>query len=157
MGVSKLLNPGSGGGNDFVKVKELFFDRQAVMTAMDKAVIKNLNKFGGYVRRAAQNSIVHKGGYSQPGHAPHSHTDVLKRNIFYYADLSNQSVIIGPVKLGKKYSDVLPILEYGGATMRRGKPAHYEARPFMQPAFERAKTRKATKDIWQNSIEKKGV
>ena len=91
MGISKALNPGSGGGTDFIKVKELFFDRKTVMSAMDKAVLKNLNKFGGYVRKAAQNSIVHKAGYSQPGHALHSHTDLLKRNIFYYADLSDQS------------------------------------------------------------------
>jgi hypothetical protein len=156
MSFAKALNPGSGGGSDLIKVKDLFFDRAAVMSAMDKAVIKNLNKFGGYVRKAAQNSLVHKGGYSKPGHAPHSHTDLIKKNIFYYADIGKQSVIIGPVKLGKKYSDVLPILEYGGATIRRGKPAIYAARPFMQPAFERSKTRKALKDIWQNSV-KKGV
>lgn len=154
MGLFKSFSPGSGGKNDLLRVKELFFDRKPIETAMDKAVRKGLDKFGAYVRRVAQNSIVPKPGYSRPGHAPHGHTGLLRRYILYYADLSKQSVVIGPAKLGKRYSDTLTMLEYGGRTTRRGKPAVYEARPFMQPAFNRAKSAKKLKDIWSNSVKR---
>lgn len=138
-----------------VDAKRSFFDRIAVINAVDKATRKALGHIGGTVMKTARNSIIRAAEHpeagkkgkkvsklntSLPGHPPLSHAeDLLKRGIFYAYDRENNSVVIGPVLLNGirgDRRDALEMLEYGGYTTRRGKPARYRARPFMGPAME---------------------
>ena len=98
-----------------------FFDRDAIMKAVDKGIRKQLGWFGGYVRRAARNSIKDNLGYSKPGSPPFSHTGLLKNFIFYVYNYKTQEVIIGPAKTNQRNAwgyggkkTIPETLEYGG-------------------------------------------
>ena len=98
-----------------------FFDNDAIMKAVDKGLRKQLGWFGGYVRRAARNSLKTQVGASRPGSPPFSHTGVLKNFIFYTYDSKTQTVIIGPAATTQKnarsygnYKTIPETLEYGG-------------------------------------------
>lgn len=98
-----------------------FFDRDAIMKAVDKGLRKQLGWLGGYVRRAAKNSLKTQEGSSKPGSPPFSHTGVLKNFIFYTYDFKTQTVIIGPAATTQKnarsygnYKTIPETLEYGG-------------------------------------------
>jgi hypothetical protein len=115
-----------------------FFDRAKVMSAIDPATRRVLSGFGAFVRRRARSSIRTRKRISTPGAPPSSHTGLLKQFIYFSFDAASRSVVIGPAKLNKPGD--MAVLEHGGDTTlrRRGKSfrAHYEARPFMQPAFD---------------------
>ena len=139
-------------------IKDWFFDRPAVEKLMSKIARKALSKFGAYVRTRAKTSIRKRKGHSEPGKPPHSHQGLLRSNIFFAFDPGRRSVVVGPVALAGKDmgADVLEVLEYGGEeeipqpyyrTLPTGKIvtshlwgkkilAHYEARPYMQPAYK---------------------
>lgn len=121
--------------------KNGFFDRAAVIGAMDATARKVLSKFGAFVRRSAQLSIRTRKGHSPPGSPPHGHVGLLRKFIFFSWDNDRRSVVVGPAKLnGRASSDAPKALEYGGWFNRRGRNgprvANYPARPFMGPAFD---------------------
>ena len=64
--------------------KQLFFDRQAVISKVDAATRRVLSKFGAFVRRSAKSSIRKLKKPAPPGHPPSSHTGLLKKFIFGY-------------------------------------------------------------------------
>lgn len=149
-------------------VKKIFFDREVVIRATKDADRKALGRIGSYVRSVAQNSIKKApeakrekktGKYnknyvavSPPGSPPFSHTGRLKRGILFGYDAANISVVIGPTLLpnsGKNPPDAPEMLEYGGNTRRKGKPAKYRARPFMGPAMEKSEP---FDRFWKDSI-----
>ena len=107
----------------------------------DKATRRVLSKFGAFVRTRARTSIRRRKAASAAGSPPSSHTGLLRRWILFGYDAGSRSVVIGPAKLGgAKGSNAPAALEYGGpATNAKGRAIQIGARPFMRPAFNRAK------------------
>jgi hypothetical protein len=128
-------------------VKKTFFDRQKVIDATSKADRKALGNIGGYVRKTAKSSIKQGEGISPPGSPPRSHTGRLKKGVLYGYDSVKKSVVVGPTLW--RTSEPLELLEYGGATRRKGKPARYRARPFMGPAMDAAEP---LDRFWKDSV-----
>lgn len=144
---------------------ESFFDRDAVMKAVDADIRKKLGWFGGYCRKTARSLLKDVDGPSNPGEPPHIHTIYIRRHIgwarkrlavpraahlfkdsvLYSYDSRLQRVVIGPFLFngGNPDNPVPAILEYGGTQIvKRGAKrervvAHYRARPYMQPSFEK--------------------
>jgi len=119
-----------------------FFDRQAVVDALDAATRSVLGRFGDRVRKAARSSIreTKSDKPSKPGKPPRSRTGALRQGIVYAYDPNEKSVVIGPMKLNR--STPAPALHELGGTARivekdRVKTAMYPARPYMRPAFEK--------------------
>jgi len=154
--------------HSIANVKRLFFDRQAVLNAVDQATRRVLSRFGAFTRRIAKNSIRQRRGTSAPGTPPFSHTGLLRKFLFFAYDPSARSVIIGPARLrGRGYGEAPALLEYGGAGERsflaktgstvpgqglawRRKHVHIRPRPYMGPAFVKAKEN--LPDMWANSV-----
>ena len=138
----------------FARTKQLFFDRKAVTSALDKATRKVLSTFGALVRKTARWSIRKRKRASLPGQPPSSHTGLLKRFLFYSYDDSRRSVVIGPAKLNAKNTGAPEVLEYGGSTTleigKEKRKIQIASRPYMNPAFEKTKTQ--LPHLWRNSI-----
>lgn len=124
-----------------IEVKKLFLDRDRVIKATDRAQRRALNRVGGAIRLTARRSIRKRKKSSAPGKPPSSHTQRLRRGIFYAYEPKRTNVVIGPVSEGTP--EQLEALEAGGnveiQTKKRGEPARretikIEARPFMGPA-----------------------
>lgn len=124
------------------RVKELWFDRQAVTQAVDRACRQKLARFGYLVMRDARESIRKRKAPSSPGQPPSSHTGLLRRFIFFSYDPARRAVLIGPTKLGKS-GDQPHALEFG-----RGRLV---PRPYMRPAFARQLERNMP-GIWRNCM-----
>jgi len=127
--------------------KALFFDRPEVLRMMTKKERSMLSRFGAFVRQRAKSSIKKsvKGQISRPGKPPKSHTGLLKSAIYFSADSSRRSVVIGPTLFGNKTGEELAALEQGGMSTitesaggaaRKRRRVYVRARPFMLPAFK---------------------
>ena len=138
------------------QAKSAFFDRRAVMNAVDRAERKVLSKFGAFVRTASRSSIRTRKRVSRPGEPPSSHTGLLKRFIFFVYERQRHSVIVGPVRLNQKAGEAPSTLEFGGPSkvfdrrLRRIRPIQIKARPYMRPALE--KERAKLPPLWANSV-----
>ena len=141
--------------------KKWFFDRQAVMDAVDRAALRNLSRAGSFIRTAARSSLRKRRRISRPGEPPSVHTAdrvATLKNIWFIYDPIQRSVVVGPVKLPGsrlRMSDretVPALLEFGGTAMvgRRRRVSRYAPRPFMGPAMERELPKFA--NIWANSV-----
>lgn len=136
---------------DFVRVKKLFFDKATVMSAADRATVRELSKFGAHVRRRVKSSIKpapkreatarkrgligEAGRYvSSPGSPPLSHVGTLRDSIYFASDPGARSVVIGPIAF-RGSGRGAKALEESGESERRGKPIFIRPRPFMKPAF----------------------
>ena len=148
-------------GKAIVRVKQMFFDRAAVVSAVDKATLKVLNHIGGLIRLTARRSIRDASAHNQvskAGKPPLSHCGLLKNYIWYSYDKSNRSVVVGPVALNAKGKDVPHTLEYGGYSEEKGrrwtgtKNVFIKPRPYMAPALD--KHTPAIAAMWKNSISK---
>jgi hypothetical protein len=130
----------------FELARASFFDREAVIKAMDRATRKALSKAGAFVRTRARSSVRKRKAVSEPGSPPSDHGGALKRLLFFAWDAQSRSVVVGPVPFEAARSTgqrprAPEALEEGGpvtATTRRGKRLNllYRARPFMGPALE---------------------
>ena len=85
--------------------KAMFFDKAAVIGAVDKATRKVLSKFGAFVRTGARHSLRKRKSTSDPGEPPSSHTGLLKKFILFGYDREHRSVVIGPMRLNQKIGD----------------------------------------------------
>lgn len=138
--------------------KQMFFDRKAVTSRLDRTTRKVLSRFGAFVRTGARHSIRKRKGVSKPGEPPSSHTGLLRNFIFFGYDRDRRSVVIGPQRLNQKVGDAPHALEYGGPSAvvegprgrRRKRRIKVAARPFMGPAFEREKPKLPA--MWANSV-----
>lgn len=133
-----------------------FFDRKAVMDAVDPATRRALSRFGAFVRQRARTSIRPRREVSRPGSPPSSHVGTLRRLIFFAFDRESQSVVIGPT-LFRPDSRVPGLLEYGGEATGTGpggqtRRLRYRPRPYMGPAFEAELP--SAPALWQDSIKK---
>lgn len=140
-----------------LRIKDLFFDRQVVLQAVDKAKREVLSKAGAFIRTAARTSIRKRNGTSRPGRPPYSHTGLLRRFILFGYDRSSDSVVVGPVGFGR--SRAPNVLEFGGVTERprwwrrrreQRRWVRVRARPFMGPALE--KERDKLPALWAGSV-----
>lgn len=144
-----------------MKIRDMFFDRAAVVRAVDGARRRALSKAGAFIRTAARTSIRKRKGSAPPGAPPHSHEGSLRRLILFGYDKASDSVVVGPV--GFKRSTAPSVLEHGGnATVvsrgrgGRGDPRRVRIapRPYMGPALERERPKLPL--VWRNSIRKGG-
>lgn len=105
-----------------MRIKEMFFDRKAVIDAVDKAKRAALSRGAAFIRTAARSSIRKRKKPSPPGSPPSSHTGLLRRILFGW-DPSTKTVVVGPMKTNQVFFDgqskpvtgtVPGILERGG-------------------------------------------
>jgi hypothetical protein len=143
-----------------MRIKDLFFDRAAVASAVDAAKRKVLSKAGAFIRTSARTSVRKRKGSAPAGGPPHSHEGSLRRLILFGYDKASDSVVVGPV--GFKNSTAPGALEYGGAatvTRRRAgrretRTVQIASRPYMGPALE--KERPKLPLLWRNSVRRGG-
>lgn len=146
-------------GLSFKAAKAGFFDRAAVVNAVDKATLRIFKEFGRLVRKTAQKSLKYGDKPSPPGSPPTAHrsntvtrkskstgktrrrsVSFLREYLFFAYDQTAKSVVIGPARLNNTVSaDAPAALEYGGtsAVTERGgktKRVRIRERPFMRPA-----------------------
>ena len=140
-----------------MKKSRYTFDRKKLQNHFGKVQTTVLEWFGRDVRRAAKKRLLkptQARKTSKPGESPVSRTGTLKNLIFYELD-PVRGVVIGPVQF-KGQSKGAKALEYGGRTTVKDKgkkkPVTIEARPFMQPAFEKVK--ETLPDKWRRAREK---
>jgi phage gpG-like protein len=128
----------------------MFFDRAKIKQKVDARTRKVLSKFGAFVRQTSRRSIRKRKRSSRPGHPPSSHIGTLKRFIFFGYDEHHRSVIIGPVIAPGKKGKAPATLEYGGRVALPKKNVKIEARPYMNPAFEKELPK--VPGLWADSI-----
>jgi phage gpG-like protein len=138
------------------KIKDMFFDRQVVIRAVDKAKRRTLSRAGAFIRQSARTSIRPRKGTSRAGNPPYSHEGSLRRFILFGYDPQTESVVVGPV--GFRNSVAPHVLEFGGVTnaprswKRKGNSARIriKRRPFMGPALERERDKLPW--LWESSV-----
>lgn len=99
----------------------VFFDREKVFRAMDKAKLRALSKFGAFVRTRARTSMRKRKKPSAPGTPPSAHVGTLKKLLYFAYDPATKSVVVGPVPFGaaaRQNVGAPEVNEYGG-TVRR--------------------------------------
>lgn len=141
-----------------MRIKDMFFDRAAVIGAVDAAKRKVLSKAGAFIRTAARTSIRKRKASAPAGSPPHSHEGSLRKLILFGYDRNSDAVVVGPV--GFKNSTAPNVLEYGGpaiVTRRRGerresRTVKIAARPYMGPALDRERPKLPL--LWRNSVRK---
>lgn len=148
-----------------------FFREDMVIGAVDRAEIRAMRWQGGYVRKAAQESITRptrKSARSAPGKPPFSQTGRLKKSILFSYDKASHSVVVGPTLFSSKHGVIPGTLEHGGTTSVKAmrvefvngkkvfvptggrKTIKVKPRPFMRPALERSQD--ALVSIWNKSV-----
>ena len=108
------------------EVKGLFFDRQAVTSAMNVATAKGLSRAGALVRIIAIRSIRRtKKKLSRPGEPPKTHepsgSKPSMKEIYFHFDPGNEDVVIGAIRYRTRANadtsnSVPAILEHGGSS-----------------------------------------
>lgn len=153
------------------QAKDFFFDRQAVISAVDKASRKVFAQSGALVRKTARRSMKKVGPNAPPapaGSAPRSRKGLLKRFIFYVFDPASKTVIVGPALLPRCRRNVTvpQVHEHGGTTwtvvrkirwekgrrkiIKRKARVTYPRRPYMEPALE--KVRPQLPQFWKDVL-----
>ena len=141
-------------GIRIVQVKGLFFDRQAIQSAVTRSERKVLSRFGAFVRQDSQQRIQRRKRASRAGESPTNRTGLLKRHIYFLFDSDRRSVVIGPARLNRS-SDAPRTLEHGGEITIETKSkdkieVEIAPRPFMGPAFEKEQSQLPS--LWRDSI-----
>lgn len=122
-------------------IKKQFFRKDTVVRYLKRKTFKVLNMFGGSVRKTAQRSMRSRKGSAPRGQPPYAHGKrLLRKLLFYSLDRSNETVVVGPLKLQKTADIGVPLLlEEGGriAAQVNGKTVvkDYSGNPYMIPAF----------------------
>jgi hypothetical protein len=125
--------------------KGQFFDREAVMNALEAGQKKVLSQFGSYVRTRARSSIrparvsnakeVRAGKAkglkrgvrkiylpSEPGKPPRSRRGDLKQHIYFVYESDHGNVVIGPTQVRGQETGTPARLEFGGeAQLKKGR------------------------------------
>lgn len=105
--------------------KRGFFNRDAVMKALDEEQRNRLAKSGAYVQTTAQRSMRKRKKKSPPGSPPSAHDEgkgpLLRKLLFFAFDTERKTVVVGPAALGR--SETPKLHERGGTRVgRRRKP-----------------------------------
>ena len=141
-------------GLRIIQVKGLFFDRQAIQSAVSRSERKVLSRFGAFVRQDALQRIQRRKRPSRAGESPTNRTGLLKRHIYFLFDPDRRSVVIGPARLNRS-TDAPRTLEHGGEITIETKSketieVEIAPRPFMGPAFEKEQSQLPS--LWRDSI-----
>lgn len=140
--------------------KRSFFDRPAVVKALDKAERRGHLRLGAFVRTRARSSLRKRKKPSQPGSPPSMHVGHIRKFLYFVYDPATKSVVVGPALLGAQSGTTVPeVHEHGGELDQkeyqlsggrwvRYKPggdkvratrlvdAKYPPRPYMKPALD---------------------
>ena len=150
--------------------KRLFFDKPAVVRAVDRARRRVLSRAGAIVRRAAKKQLRKKRGGrpAKAGEPPTRRKGLLYKLTYFAYEQASQSAIVGPRLLRTKTAPtsehtVPSVLEtggrvrapryrsrHGGQRYTRQVTLKYDPHPYMQPALRAEKDKVA--DVWKNSI-----
>ncbi|CAK8988107.1 Uncharacterized protein SCF082_LOCUS1251 [Durusdinium trenchii] len=141
------------GGDSLLEIKRHFFDRSAVLSAVERTERRRMNHAGALTRKIARQSIRKRKRISNPGSPPSSHSGLLRRFIFYRYEPRTASVVAGPIRFRSRVAYVVPgTLEHGGKVKtrvsrgrrkngqlrgRRTVLQRFRPRPFMGPALEK--------------------
>lgn len=107
---------------------DFFFDKPAVLKAIDKGERKALSKIGAFIRRRARSQLRKRKRVSLAGESPSVHSGdkvASLRNILFSFQPEAHSVIAGPVGLNKVNmtdtgSKTIPeLMEFGGSVTIR--------------------------------------
>ncbi len=137
-----------------MRIKHLFFDRQTVVRAVDKAKRAVLSQSARAIRDEARNSMPRREGLAPPGQPPYMRSAWLKRSVLWGWDRATKSALVGPVRMAGAGAAsermLMRVLEFGGryelgkkARRRRKIRAdrkivvHVSAKPYMGPALEK--------------------
>lgn len=162
------------------QAKGNFFDTEKVTKAIGKARAKVGNRQGALIRKIMRQSMRRKKGPAPAGQPPHAHQGGIKDKTYYAWDAKTQSVVVGPVKLGKgtapEIQDKGGTVVVSGIYRRDGKfiplfvmsakgrvgavasgkvvkvAFKVEPRPFSDPALQKAKKYMAEK--WKDAVGK---
>jgi hypothetical protein len=141
------------------RIKQMFFDRAAVTSRVDKATRRVLSKFGAFVRTRARSLIRKRKAISSFGQPPSSHTGMLRRGILFSYEPEKKTVVIGAARFASGPGDAPHALEHGGVSTRapsaiaRGakhKTQLVRKRPFMQPALDAEKEN--SPELWKDAV-----
>jgi hypothetical protein len=105
-----------------INVTKFFFDRIAVIQAMDKATHGAMSRASAFIKRAAQTSMKYRKKKSAAGAPPSAHKDgrgpLLRKFLWFYYDPRTRSAVIGPIKLSAWPAEAGPLNEFGGTAPR---------------------------------------
>jgi hypothetical protein len=141
------------------KVGSYFFDSSIVTSAIDRATIPVMQRYGAGVRREAMQSLRRSDAKRvQPNKPPINKTQRLKKSIWFDWDPIARSEVIGPILFPRQKQDVpaTALLEYSGTThvqaigRQRAHTATYRMFPFMRPANARRLPGLAL--LWRDTI-----
>ncbi len=132
------------------RIQRFFFDREGVISKVEKGRRGAMSRVGGLTRLIARRSIRKAGRKTPPspaGRPPRSRTGALRDYIFYAYDPKTDSVVCGPAKLnqiflrnGRPTKGTVPeILEEGG---RAGVVEQRYTNNFSPDAWRRADLRR---------------
>jgi hypothetical protein len=128
-----------------LKIKELFFDRDKVVSAYHDGRGKVLSHIGAFIRQRMKSITSHRSsGSAQPGQPPKRHIGHLHDLIFFAAEPDHGGVVIGPLKFTSAAGEDIgaDVLEHGGdetiVVNRAGrkKLAHFHGNPFAAPSLK---------------------
>lgn len=110
-----------------MNMKQSFFDRQAVIEAVDKAERRAMSRSLSFIRQTARRDVLRRRkSSSKPGRAPSVHSrdpKVSLRNILFAYDAARSGGVVGPVRLNGSRSNTthnratVPALLEAGGTM----------------------------------------
>ena len=142
----------------YVKRAQVFFDRPAVMKAMDPARASALAKAGAFIQRTAKRSMRRGGKASPAGKPPKARAGQLRDLLFFGYDRATESVVVGPEAFKRAIAPSLhefggtAIVRVGRGRTRRSVRARYEPRPYMRPALAVAIDKGKIPEAFKNSI-----
>ena len=87
-----------------LRMRDFFFDRQAVIDRMGKANVRAVSKAGAFIRTRARTSLRRRKKSSPPGRPPSVHsTDNVAtlKNILFAYEPHAQTLVVGPVALNQ--------------------------------------------------------
>ena len=154
-----MRSKGFNGFEVFGSVKEMFFDRDAVINAISTGDRRRLSKAGAFIRRRARSMLRFRKRSASPGQPPSVRSrDSFStlRNVLFALGDDQQSVVVGPravpsLRLRKASTSYVPaLLEFGGTAEVRGRRCRYAAFPFMQPALEAEVQAGTIGSLWVN-------
>lgn len=110
-----------------MNMKQSFFDRQAVIRAVDKAERRAMSRSLSYIRQTARRDVLRRRkSSSKPGQAPSVHSrdpKVSLRNILFAYDAARSGGVVGPVGLNSRNRNggqpIPSVMEFGGQIRQR--------------------------------------